>query len=165
MNRIVTCLAVGLLFSLVAKPQLVKHDNIKFDFRATRTKSTDNVAIVYATLYNPNPDTVYFLSTSCDGIQYDLEFDRQQFDNAPGILCNASWPIILKIPPMGKLDFVAGIKILQPADEIKLGFDFRETGSSFDTPEESISLRYHIHRPNNIIWAGTRKFEEVSKEQ
>lgn len=159
MNRTLICLAVGLLFSFAGKSQVTKHDNITFDFRATLPKSTDNAARIYATLYNPNTDTVYFLSTSCEGIQYDLEFDRQRFENAPGILCNASWPIILKIPPQGKLDFTVSIKILQPSDEIKLGFNFREAGPQFDIPEENISLRYHTTRPAKIIWANVHRFE------
>lgn len=162
MNRTFICLAVGLLFSFAGKSQLVKHDNIKFDFRAEKLSKFNETIKIYGTLFNPNKDTVYFLTTSCNGIQYCLRYDSTLFSAEPFILCNASWPIVDKIPPNGKLDFTAHLKALGKVKEIKLGFSLYEVESSFDLNDPKLSLHsvYELNRAHkNIIWAIVHRFE------
>ena len=162
MNRVVISLAAGLLFSFSARSQLVKHNNIKFDFWMVKLSQFKETIKIYGTLYNPNADTVYLLTSSCDGMQYSLQYDSTKFNLTPFLVCNASWPIIAKIPPEGKLDFTAHFKNLNKSKEIKLGFDLYEVDKSFYV--DSPALRnYQIHHRNikdrNIIWADVHRFE------
>lgn len=162
MNRIITCLAVGLLFSFAGKGQFKKHDNIKFDFRAERLPEFKETIKIYGTLFNPNKDTVYLLTTSCNGIEYCLQYDSTKFQSYPFILCNASWPIVARIPPKNKLEFIAHLKALDKSNEIKLGFSLYEVESSFDPNDPKLTLGnvYELNRRHkNIFWADVHRFE------
>jgi hypothetical protein len=159
MNRTFICLAVGLLFSLAGKAQFKKHDNIKFDFRVEKLSEYKETIKIYGTLHNPNADTVYLLTLSCDGMQYSLQYDSIKFFLSPMILCNASWPIVAKIPPKGKLDFTAHFKILGKSNEIKLGFDLYELEKWFDKDDPVLDTYFRKKRSKNIIWANVHSFE------
>ena len=159
MNRILITLVVGLLFALLGKSQLTKHGNIRFDFWAVKLSQFKETIKIYGALYNPNADTVYILTTSCDGMQYSLQYDSTKFNLTPFLLCNASWPIIAKIPPEGKLDFTAHFKILNKSDEIKLGFDLYEVEKSFDINKTSLKILYRNNKDKNVIWADVHRFE------
>ena len=162
MNRTFICLAVGLLFSLAGKSQLVKHDNIKFDFRAEKLSKYKETIKIYGTLFNLNKDTVYLLTTSCNGIEYCLQYDSTKFLSQAFLLCNASWPIVAKIPPNDKLEFTAHFKVLDKSNEIKIGFSLYEVEGSFDPNDPKLSLHsvYELNRKHkNIIWADVHRFE------
>ena len=46
--------------------------HIKFDFIAKKIDSTYGIVEIKGTLSNDNKDTVYFLTSTCDGLQYSL---------------------------------------------------------------------------------------------
>lgn len=155
MNRIILCL-VALLCCFASYSQTKKHSDIRFSFTAKR----NNTGIsVNATLHNPYADTVYFLSTSCDGLPYLLQMDTTKFTVHPRILCNASWPVVVKIPPAGKLDFIAYLSSRKKENELKLGFDFYEVGPSFDTNVRGLNIHNRAAAHRNIIWANVCRFE------
>jgi hypothetical protein len=159
MTRILISLTAGLLFSFNGKSQFVKHSNIKFDFRVEKLTEYKETLKVYGTLYNPNKDTVYLLTTSCDGMQYSLQYDSVKFFLAPFMLCNASWPLIAKIPPEDKLDFIAHFKSLGKNNEIKIGFDLFEVEKSFDISNKNLNIFNRNEKDKNIIWADVHRFE------
>lgn len=109
---------------------------------------------VNATLYNNYTDTVYFLSSTCDGILYSLRFDMSKFVLRHFLLCNASFPSLLKIAPNGKYEFSAYFDVENKESKIKLGFDFYKVDKAIDIDKLSLS---EIHdRPENeqvIIWS------------
>ncbi|MBL7747373.1 MAG: hypothetical protein JNM19_08115 [Chitinophagaceae bacterium] len=155
MNRITLCLGI-LLCCLVSYSQTKKHSDIHFSFTAKRI----NTGItVNATLHNPYADTVYFLSTSCDGLPYSLQLDTAKFTASARFVCNASWPVILKIPPAGKLDFAAYLTSRKKENELKLGFDFYEVGPSFDTNVQGLNVHNREAAHRNVIWANVCRFE------
>ncbi|MDR1761270.1 MAG: hypothetical protein LBR55_02350 [Bacteroidales bacterium] len=104
--------------------------NIYFDFTAQRI---DTYWItIKASLFNDNADTVYFLSATCDGEQYSLQYDTAKFALTPFISCNASCPQIIKIAPKGQHDFEARFRSSSKETKIKLGFDFYSVDKTFD---------------------------------
>lgn len=147
--------------------------NIRFDFKAINKPGFHTVYKsfeVTGTLFNDNPDTAYFLTTTCDGPQYSLRFDTAQFESDPQVLCVASWPMVKKIPPNGKYDFQAFMKSKTPATKIILGFDFYEVDSSFNVDSFDIeSLNWaliHNRKNPNIVWAQEHPIEEsISNSQ
>lgn len=165
MKQLLVTTTVILFFSFAGKTQLVNHGNIKFDFQIEKLPATRHSSKnfkVTGTLYNPNKDTVYFLATSCNGIVYCLEYDTAAFIAEPGIYCNASWPIVEKIPPNAKHDFLFYVNVLVITNQLKLGFNFYEVGSSFNVNDPKLSLgdAYRINRDHkNIIWAEIKKLE------
>lgn len=155
MNR--TLMSLGIcLCGLICYAQPGKQDNIRFSFTALREK---NSIIVNASLHNTGADTVYFLSTSCDGLPYSLQFDTTKFTVYPRILCNASWPIMLNIPPGGSLDFVAHFQSRKKEDEMKLGFDLYEVDKSFDLNQRELNIHFRNAAVRNTIWADVHRFD------
>ena len=136
--------------SLSVKPE---NKNIRFDFSAQRTDRLYEQVEVHASLFNDGADTVYFLSSSCEGEQYSLRYDTAVFKSAPVLLCNASYPRVFKILPHSHYDFRARFLCSNSVQKMKLGFDFYSVIKSFDINKVSLS---DIHsRPvqeQQIIW-------------
>jgi hypothetical protein len=134
---------------------LAKSDGIRFDFKAKFLYGTKTEFKVSAILYNDNKDTAYFLSSSCDGEQYSLQYDSSKFYLAPRIFCNASFPRIYTISPYDKFDFIAYFKTKAKVNEIKLGFDFYQVSKQLKVNNTSkINIHNRTEIDKNIIWSG-----------
>ena len=126
--------------------------NIRFDFTAGQIEKNDETIEIKASLFNDNLDTVYFLSSTCDGEQYSLCYDTLKFVSTPIFLCNASFPKIIKIGPKGKHDFKTHFKCVNNETIIKLGFDFYSLDKSYDLKNKN--LEYIRSDANHtVIWA------------
>jgi hypothetical protein len=79
--------------------------NIHFAFKAERINTFKESIEIKATLYNDNVDTVYFLTSSCDGEQYSLRYDTTKFELTPFMECNVSFTRLGKIAPKGRYYF------------------------------------------------------------
>ena len=119
-------------------------DKVQFDFKANYI-NTITIDIT-ASLYNDNTDTVYFLASTCDGMQYSLQYDTSKFILKPFLNCNASFPTIAKIPPKGHIDFKAQFRHKLKESGITLGFDFYQVEKSFDLAK--IKLYNIYNRPD-----------------
>ena len=129
--------------------------NIRFDFSAGRINTFKESIEIKATLYNDNADTVYFLSSSCDGEQYSLRYDKAKFVLTPFMNCNGSYPRLMKIAPKGQYDFQAHFRCSSNETKIKLGFDFYSVDKSFDVTNKHLGEINIFNRPNDeqtIIW-------------
>jgi len=125
---------------------------VRFDFTAEKIKNYDKTIEIKASLFNDNLDTVYFLSSTCDGEQYSLCYDTLKFVSTPIFLCNASFPKIIKIAPKGKHYFKAHLKCVNNDATIKLGFDFHSVDKSYDLQNKNLE---DSRSDNNhtVIWA------------
>jgi hypothetical protein len=131
-------------------------ENIRFDFTVGRINTFKETIEIKATLFNDNADTVYFLSSSCDGEQYSLRYDTAKFVLTPFINCNASYPRLMKIAPKGQYDFQAHFRCSSKETKIKLGFDFYSVDQSFDLTNKNLGDINIFNRPKDkqtIIWA------------
>ena len=126
-------------------------DQVQFDFKANYINT--NTIEITASLYNDNSDTVYLLTSTCDGMQYSLQYDTLKFILTPFLNCNASYPSIAKISPKGHIEFKAQFRCKLKEREISLGFDFYQVEKSFDLTK--IKLYNIYNRPakgKNIKW-------------
>jgi hypothetical protein len=144
------------------KPKVGIPKDIRFDFTAKRLESTflGKSIEISATLYNDNLDEAYFLTTSCDGEQYSLIFDKSKFELTSLIFCNASYPKLVKIPAKGKYEFQAHFSSKNKEQKIKLGFDFYSVDKSINMSK--VSLNGILIRPKSmqtIIWAEEKNIE------
>ncbi len=131
-------------------------ENIRFDFSAGRINTFKETIEIKATLYNDNSDTVYFLSSTCDGEQYSLRYDTAKFMLTPFLNCNASYPKIIKIGPNGQHDFQAHFRYNSMETKIKLGFDFYSVDKSFNLTNKNLGDINIFNRPKDkqtIVWA------------
>lgn len=132
------------------------NDNIRFDFKAKIINTPEATLVIDASLCNYNEDTVCFLSSTCDGEQYSLRYDTSKFTLTPYPLCNASWPIMIKIAPGKQHSFQAHFRCHGNESKIKLGFDFYSVDKSFNLTNKKLGDLNIFNRPKakqTIIWA------------
>lgn len=151
------------LNTAVADKSIIKATaKIRFFFTAKPINIVDKSIEIKATLFNDNVDTVYFLSTTCEGAQYSLHYDTAKFTLTPSIVCNASYPKIIKIAPKGLYDFKAHFKNNSKETKIKLGFDFYSVDKAFDLKNKNLRELNIFNRPENkqtIIWADEKTIQ------
>jgi hypothetical protein len=129
---------------------------IRFDFKVNTSsdRKIKDAFGIEGILYNNTSDTLYFLTTTCDGMQYSLQFDSDKFSLAPTIICNATFDKIEKIAPKSQFHFSANLINKTKEKMIRLGYDFYEVDRRFKLSKNE---RRNIHnRPffeKNVIWA------------
>src|SRR5690554_279790 len=128
-------------------------ENIRFDFTAGRINTFEETIEIKASLFNDDTDTVYFLSSSCDGEQYSLRYDTTKFVLTPFINCNASFPRLMKISPKGQYNFQAHFRCSSKETIIKLGFDFYSVDKSLDLNKITLAdIHGRNEREQTVIW-------------
>jgi hypothetical protein len=128
-------------------------ENIRFDFSVGRINTFEETIEIKASLFNDNADTVYFLSSSCDGEQYSLRYDTAKFVLTPFMNCNASYPRLMKIAPKGQYDFQAHFRCSSKETKIKLGFDFYSVDKSIDLNKITLADIHGRHeKKQTVLW-------------
>lgn len=136
------------------KTEIKVKENIRFDFSAGRINTFQETIEIKASLFNDNADTVYFLSSSCDGEQYSLRYDTAKFVLTPFMNCNASYPRLMKIAPKGQYDFQAHFRFSSKETKIKLGFDFYLVDKSLDLNKITLAdIHGRNEKEQTVIWA------------
>ena len=128
-------------------------ENIRFDFSAGRINTFQETIEIKASLFNDNADTVYFLTSSCDGEQYSLRYDTTKFVLTPFMNCNASFPRLMKIAPKGQYDFQAHFRCSSKETKIKLGFDFYSVDKSLDLNKITLAdIHGRNEKEQTVLW-------------
>lgn len=136
--------------------------NIKFDFSLSNKSSVKGGIKVKASLLNQGSETVYLLTTTCDGEQHALQFDSVNFDLIPLILCKASRPKVVKIAPGAQHNFYAHFKSKAMAKNLKLGFDFTAVDASFDINSASVAdINAKAAKNKRTLWATAKQLPLV----
>jgi hypothetical protein len=127
--------------------------NLRFTFTAERQSQEEESIDIAARLYNDHADTVYLLTSTCEGEQYSLCYDTAKFKLMPRMLCNASYPKLIKIPPFGKHDFQTQFRSKRDESNMRLGFDFYSVDASFNIDKITLD---EIHgrqgKEKDILW-------------
>jgi hypothetical protein len=140
--------------TIPVKAENKEGNKIRFDFSAKRMNACKEAIEVNASLFNDGSDTVYFLTSTCEGDQYSLRYDTAKFVLTPFENCNASFPQVQKISPAEHYNFKAHFKCSPQETMIKLGFDFYEVEKSFDVKKIAlINLHGRPRKDQNILWA------------
>lgn len=66
--------------------------------------------------------------------------------------CNASWAIIIKIPPNKKHFFEAYFNTKKDLKFLKLGFDLFKVPNHFILKETKINIHNRTTKEQNLIW-------------
>jgi hypothetical protein len=138
------------------KQDLNNINGIRFKFSAGRINTFKETIEINAALFNDNSDTVYFLTSTCEGEQFSLRFDTAEFTLTPLLNCNASYPMIEKIAPHGQYNFHAHFRCSSIETKIRLGFDFYQVNKTFKLSHKNPAYLNIFNRPVNeqkIIWA------------
>lgn len=134
-----------------------------FDFSAQRINTYKETVEILGSIINPGEDTVYFLTTSCDGEQYSIVFDTTHFTLTPTLFYNFSLPQIGKIAPKSNFNFMARFHCSSSQSKMKLGFDICLIDKSYTTmrQEEWNKIRIFNRPPENqfILWAEEKEIK------
>jgi hypothetical protein len=160
-------LFIGLNFSSFAqnieKKAVEQIENLVFDFSAQRINTHKETIEILRSIINPGEDTVYFLTTSCDGEQYSLVFDTTLLALTPTLFCNFSMPQIGKIAPKSNFNFMARFHCSSSQSKMKLGFDICLINKSYTTEWQGEINKIPIfNRPSehqHILWAEEKEIK------
>ena len=139
----------------IKNTEIKVNKNIYFDFSAEQINNIGRTIEIKikANLINKNTDTVYFLSSSCEGDQYSLRYDKSKFTLSPYINCNLSFPRLIKIAPKGHYGFQAHFRCSSKHTKIKLGFDFYSVDKSIDLNKIILSdIHGRNKKEQTVIW-------------
>ncbi len=129
-------------------------ENVLFDFTARRINTYKETIEIEATLYNDNAETVYFLSSTCDGEQYSLQFDTAKFILTPFLNCRADYPRIIKIAPKAQHKFQAHFRCSSKETIIKLGFDFYSVDKSLALDKITLAdIQSRNEKEQTVLWS------------
>ena len=124
------------------------------------------------TLSNSSPDTIYFLSSSCDGHTDNLKYEASEWSDFR-LLCNVNYPEVCTLPPYEKIHFEVNLypKAIENSKKIRLGYHFYPLPKNIDSlmlqkiyshwksgyENENIGENAYIDRSNYraeyILWA------------
>ena len=138
----------------IEKSEININENIRFNFSVENLDTFKESFEIKATLFNKTEKSKYFLSSTCFGEQYSLQYDRTKFELAPNIHCNASFPKIIEIKPNQQHDFKTQFKYNGVITKMELGFDFYSVDKTFKL--SNTSLEDIFNRPKDkrtVIWA------------
>jgi hypothetical protein len=160
-------LIIGLNFCPFAqnieKKDPVKTENLSFDFSAKWEEGNKDILEVYGSIINQGEDTVYFLTSSCQGWQFSLIYDSSSFELTRTIFCNFSYPQIVKIAPINQYDFTAYFNSLISQTKMKLGFDICLIDQFYTTEWQGEINKIPIfNRPSehqHILWAEEKEIK------
>jgi len=135
-------------------------DKITFDFAISKKAKKNRMIKINTTFFNSYKDTVYFLTWTCDGLVNDIVYDTAKMALFPHYSCNASFPMIGKIPPNDKLDFDANFILKTDDKKMKLSYDFYRVESDFDIKADIHKIiKYQDDRQKTILNAKEHSFE------
>ena len=121
--------------------------------RNSKNLPPHNFFQVHASLFNNNADTIYFLTSTCNGCQDFLKYDSTKFELSPLYMCNASFVVIKKIAPKSEYDFNGYFTSKEMETKINLCLDFYRVDKSFSIKNMHVSNLYRERNKQNLICA------------
>jgi len=133
---------------------------ISFDYVASRLDKQKDMIEVKGFLVNDNPDTAYFLTTSCNGEQYSLVIDTLKYAVEPLMDCTGSVAVLKSIPPRSRYAFQAKLRTTTRDEKIRLGFDYfnAEKGMALESRTHA-DIHHRLPQDKNILWTDERLIE------
>jgi hypothetical protein len=132
---------------------------VRFDFTASRLVDQPDIVEVKGWLINDLSDTVYYITTSCNGEQNSLVLDTIKYSVVPLWDCEVDEAIIKAIPPLGQYTFEAKLRSTSTEERIRVGFDFFRTERGTAVDGMTYDRIHGNSSKNNILWAEERRFE------
>ncbi|WP_421751034.1 hypothetical protein [Croceimicrobium sp.] len=138
-------------------------NDIDFNYQSTRVADkSQRLLKVECSLLNNTSDTIYFLTTTCNGYRYSLRYNEQNFELYEMIRCRNSDTYVQELSPGIPLSFVCYLREVEKNVVIKLGFDLYkvESNSLFvDTMRYSIFNRKL--EDQEVIWGDSVRIDNL----
>ncbi len=139
----------------------IPNTGIEFEYTLGKTRSFgDNFTVeISYTVTNNSDHDFHYLTSSCNGLDYHLVTDLDDYKIFPYIMCNATYPIILPLKKGESLNGKVEILKFKESDQIKqVGLDFIAVDHfiPFDTIKKYPELVEELYGAktvtSNIVW-------------
>mgnify|MGYP000660448604 CR=1 FL=1 len=157
--RLIITISIICFFSCdydIKEKNKVNKSNLEFEYKAFETDIKDFYTIT-ARIFNDKTDTVYFISSTCNGEADLIEFNTNQCLLMNQVSCYVNSPIILSIPPRSHHRF-GKIRLKKLSETVKLGFNFYEVNKYFKLSTNSLAENLTMTDvEKSIIWAKEKR--------
>tara|TARA_B110000037_G_scaffold19257_1_gene20354 strand:+ start:68769 stop:69242 length:474 start_codon:yes stop_codon:yes gene_type:complete len=144
MKLLAICISILLSSVLFAHPH--SKDSISFDYRIKNSVNMKGVYLVNATILNNSSETFYFLSESCNGLNYYITATSPKVITYIVINCNGTAPIKNSIAPKGVYDFTFRIKTAGDVSRVGLNLALVKLSKNYSVKNKSAgSIRKKLH--------------------
>jgi hypothetical protein len=124
---------------LVSSLLTFAQENIEFQYTMKRDSVDSSLIRIEAKIINRANEKIYFLSESCNGLDYYLKTNVSNIEPYIMIHCNASYPRKIKINPRSEYIFHSLIRDEKELKEIGLTLTFVQLNSTTKVEGRSIN--------------------------
>ena len=151
-------IALGVLFAFTGFGQ----EYIDFTYSLKRTSKDSKIIQVNGHLKNTGDKTVYFLSESCNGLDYYLSSESGKTSPHVLIFCFASMPVKNELKPGETFSFSSKLKLNQDTSTLALTIMFVELKEDENLDSKSIQQIQREYKTSTRIIKG-KQVEIVRK--
>ncbi len=119
------------------------NENLEFNFIASRDSSSSSLLHIDGKIINKSDKSIFFLSESCNGLDYYLKTKHTDAYIFLAVHCNATYPRKIEIKPQAEYSFSTSIHETESIEILELTLTFVEL-----KPDTKIKGRF-IHEIKN----------------
>ena len=125
MNKI-----IGLFTLILMATYGWAQDNIEFTYEFEKDKSNSNLINVMAKIINKSENDIYFLSESCNGLDYYLTTNTTSAEIFIMIHCNVTYPRKIELKANSDYEFKTIIQLKGSVEKVGLNLKLLKLGES-----------------------------------
>jgi hypothetical protein len=135
----VLALCISVLLSSVVFAHPHSKDSISFDYTIQKSINMKGVYLVNAVITNHSSEAFYFLSESCNGLDYYITATSPKVIAYILINCNTTAPVKNSIVPKGIYDFTFRIKTAGDISRVGLNLALVKLSKNYSVKNKSTS--------------------------
>ncbi len=147
-------LSIFTLFTIVAIAHPHSADSIHFDYTFQKSEYMDKVIQVNASITNQSSKHFYFLSESCNELDYYITTTAPNASVYIFIHCNATFPRKIDLAPGASYEFKTKIKYYNTLEKLGLNLVLTQLSKAYQVDEKFISDINRDHKKNHLKLSG-----------
>ncbi len=152
MKSLLSLLFACYSFGILASEKSV--ERLTFSYTIVKDTVFENSYIVHGDIKNVTSETIYFLSESCNGLDYDLSTSNPKGQIDIIMHCFVSLPEKCSIKANDHFTFRSRIALSSPLKEIALSLNLYELSANEEIKDESIASIIMRKRSKVILLQG-----------
>lgn len=143
-----------LLIGFAFLPKLWSSENLSLTYEMTRNASDQSIINVKAEITNSGAEDIYFLSESCNGLDYYLGTHSTKAQILILIHCNASFPRKITLKANSSYEFKTRVKLSGKINELALTLKLYLLNKSTDFGKKGIQTVQNEFKSELILLKG-----------
>ena len=138
--------------SAIAHPH--SKDSIHFDYTFEKSENMKEIIQVNATITNHSSRHFYFLSQSCNGLDYYITTTSPKATIFIFIHCNASFGRKMILAPKGTYEFITRIQCIGKLEKVGLNLTLTQVSKTYVDDEKFSSKNDKEKKMNPLLLSG-----------